>query len=229
MTVLTEGKHTGEHLVSEANKTRSREVVTLAEGQNLAAGTVLGKIAAALEASSAAKSGGNTGNGTFVLDPTTPVLASGRVGVYTLRCTAAATNGGTFRLDDPDGVVLTDVTITGGAGGTAAVNEQIKGTLTDGGTDFVVGDGFDITVVEDDDAADIGHYTQFDQDGTNGSQIAVAVLFDNVDATDAAMDAVVHARDCEVNAAELTWPDDIDADEKAAAAAQLASAGIIAR
>lgn len=46
MTTLTEGRHPGEHLVSEANGTRSREVVTLITGQNLAPGTVLGKITA---------------------------------------------------------------------------------------------------------------------------------------------------------------------------------------
>lgn len=44
MTTLTEGRHTGEHLISEANGTRSRDVVTLITGQNLAPGAVLGKI-----------------------------------------------------------------------------------------------------------------------------------------------------------------------------------------
>ena len=44
MTTLTEGRHTGEHLISEANGTRSRDVVTLVSGQNLAPGAVLGKI-----------------------------------------------------------------------------------------------------------------------------------------------------------------------------------------
>lgn len=46
MTTLTEGRHTGEHIISEANGTRSREVVTLISGQNLQPGTVLGKITA---------------------------------------------------------------------------------------------------------------------------------------------------------------------------------------
>jgi len=44
MTVLTEGKHAGEFLLSEGNGLISREVRTIAAGQNLAAGTVLGKI-----------------------------------------------------------------------------------------------------------------------------------------------------------------------------------------
>lgn len=41
MTVLTEGRHAAEFLISEANGTLSRETGTLASGQDLAAGTVL--------------------------------------------------------------------------------------------------------------------------------------------------------------------------------------------
>lgn len=44
MAVLTEGKHTAEFLVSEANGLRGRETATLITGQNLEAGTLLGKI-----------------------------------------------------------------------------------------------------------------------------------------------------------------------------------------
>ena len=44
---MYEGRHTGEHLLQEANGTRSREVVTVTQsGTVLAAGTVLGKITA---------------------------------------------------------------------------------------------------------------------------------------------------------------------------------------
>lgn len=39
MTVLTEGRHTGGFMVSEANGHRSRETGTVASGQNLVAGT----------------------------------------------------------------------------------------------------------------------------------------------------------------------------------------------
>jgi hypothetical protein len=41
MTVLTEGRHAGEFLVSEANGTLSRDTVTVASGQKLEAGTVV--------------------------------------------------------------------------------------------------------------------------------------------------------------------------------------------
>lgn len=46
MTILTEGKHTGEYIVSVAEKTRSFDLGTLITGQKLSAGTVLGKITA---------------------------------------------------------------------------------------------------------------------------------------------------------------------------------------
>lgn len=41
MTVLTEGRHAGEFMVSEANNTRSRETGTVVSGQNLVAGQVV--------------------------------------------------------------------------------------------------------------------------------------------------------------------------------------------
>lgn len=229
MPTLTETTHAGGFILSLANGNRAFDNATLASGNNLAAGAVLGLIAAALEASSATKSGGNTGNGTFVLDPTTPVLSGAKAGVYTLRCTAAATNGGTFRLEDPDGDFISEVTITGGAGGTAAVNEQIKGTLTDGGTDFAVGDGFDITVAADTDATDIGQYAEYDPAATNGAQTAVAVLYDGVDATSAAKDCVIVARDAEVNQHELIWKTGLTDNQKATAGTQLKDQGILVR
>lgn len=47
MSIVNEGRHTGEHLLSEASGTRSREKVTVTQtGVALAAGTVLGKITA---------------------------------------------------------------------------------------------------------------------------------------------------------------------------------------
>ena len=43
---LTEGRHAGEFLLSEAAGKRSRENVTIVSGQDLGAGAVLGKISA---------------------------------------------------------------------------------------------------------------------------------------------------------------------------------------
>lgn len=151
--------------------------VTLLSGQNLARGTVLGFITLGA-AASAAKAGGNTGTGTFVPDGVTPVLANAKVGVYTLRIITAAANGGTARLVGPTGDVLGDFIITGGAGGSVTVQDQIKGVLTDGGTDFIVGDGFDITV-----AAGSGKAIKSVKTATDGSQVPCAILADDCNAT----------------------------------------------
>ncbi len=52
-------------------------------------GTVLGRINTSGATSAVKASGANTGNGTFVIDPTTPVLANADAGVYSLRFTSA--------------------------------------------------------------------------------------------------------------------------------------------
>ncbi|MBL4781790.1 MAG: head decoration protein [Porticoccaceae bacterium] len=46
MTELTEGRHAGEFIVSEANGSRSREAITVVSGQDLGAGDVVGKVTA---------------------------------------------------------------------------------------------------------------------------------------------------------------------------------------
>ncbi len=97
---------------------------------NAAAGKPIGGIEGAASgnasATSAAKSGGNTGTGTNVPDATTPVLANAKSGVYTLRCTATATNGGTFRLTDPTGVVLGDYALPGTSGGSVTTRTRSR-------------------------------------------------------------------------------------------------------
>lgn len=92
--------------------------------------------------SSAVKSGGNTGTGTLTLDANTPVLAGRQAGVYQVRCTATAVNGGTFSVTSPSSEALGTVAVG------STFSSQIKFTIADGGSDFVVGDGFDITVVD---------------------------------------------------------------------------------
>lgn len=220
MTTFTEGRTPGEAIVSEASGNRSRDVAVVTG--LLKAGAVLGQRRLA-SATSAAKAGGNTGNGTFVLDATTPVLAAAIAGIYRLRCIEAVANGGIFRLEDPNGIVLGDVTIPAGAGNSVTVNEHIKGALTDAGTDFVVGDGFDITV-----AAGDGKYVELAPAAIDGSQVAAAVLWagKNVSGDEA---AAIIVRDAEIATSHLVWPTGITDNQKAAALAQLKLAGLIAR
>lgn len=91
---------------------------------------------------SAVKNGGNTGAGTVT------VLSKGanaKVGVYTLRCTAAGVGVGTFEVVDPDGFRLASV-VAAVSPGTAYAGPHINFTLMASGADFIVGDGFNITV-----------------------------------------------------------------------------------
>lgn len=219
MTTLTEGKYAGEFLLSEAAFHRSRDNITIVSGAgNLPSGRVLATVAAGT-ATSAAKSGGNTGNGTFTLDVTTPVLAGAKSGIYTVRCITAAVNGGTFRVEDPDGNVLGDVAVG------ATFSDDIKFVIADGAADFIVGDGFDVTV-----NASAKSYTAHNPAGTDGSQLASAVLLYPADATSAAVKTVGIVRDAEVKLGELTYHASTNTDPlKAAVNDQLAKAGVIVR
>ena len=148
--------------------------ITLLSGENRARGTVLGKITLGA-ASSAAKSGGNTGNGTLTMDATTPILARAKVGVYQVRFIAAATNNGTFTVTDPDGVNLGQVIMSGGAGTFA---NRIKFAIADGATDFIVGDGFDVTI-----AAGSGKYKMSLAAAVDGSAVPSVILAEATDAS----------------------------------------------
>jgi len=151
--------------------------ITIASGAGaLARGTVLGKIAIGA-AASAAKSGGNTGTGTLTLDATTPTLANAQVGVYAVRVITAGTNSLTARVTDPKGNVLGDVSVSTSLGSATFAN-QIKFAIADGATDFVVGDGFDVTVV-----AGNGYYVESLAAAVDGSQTPDCILAEDADAT----------------------------------------------
>ena len=213
----TETSHAGGFAISLAPGHRSVENAVLNAGQNLAAGTVLGRIMGGTAASAVKASGANTGGGTCTVDVTTPVRVGAQLGVYTVRCIAVASNSGTFEVKDPQGRSLGQAVV-----GTA-FDDQIKFALADVGTDFAVGDGFDITV-----SAITGDYTILAPAGTDGSQVAAGILWDGVDAV-ADKACVVVVRDAEVNLNELTWPAGISATNKAIATSQLALAGITLR
>lgn len=155
------------------DETLSRSI-TLLSGQNLLRGAVLGKITVGA-AVSAAKSGGNTGNGTLTMDATTPVKNGAKVGVYTVRFVIAAANNGTFIVRDPDGNQIGTVVMAAGAG---AFDDDLKFAIADGATDFAVGDGFDITV-----AAGSGKYVLSLAAATNGSQVPDLILAEDTDAS----------------------------------------------
>ncbi len=121
MTVFNEGRHAAEFLVSEANGHRSRETITIASGENLEAGAVLGQVSA---------------------DST---------------------------------------------------------------------------------------YKEYNPGNADGSETAVAVLYDAVDATSGEKDGVIVARDAEVDRAALSWFDGATDAQKDTGVSELANVGIIAR
>ena len=87
----------------------------------------------------AARFGGNTGSGLMTL--AAPAFGNGvQAGVYRVRCKTAAANGGVFSVVDPTGNVLADATVGQAYAG------QVAFTIADGPADFIVGDGFDVTV-----------------------------------------------------------------------------------
>lgn len=72
-------------------------------------------------------------------------------------------------------------------------------------------------------------FTQLTIGASDGSQNAIAVLFDTALAASADVSQVVHARACEVNDLCLTWPAGITEVQKAAAIAALVAKQIIVR
>jgi hypothetical protein len=131
-------------------------------------GTVLGQVTVGAATTAVKASGANTGNGTVAMDGTTPVLANAKPGLYQVRFTTATA----YTVTDPSGAVIGN-----GANG-AAFADRVKFTTTAGGTPFVAGDGFDITL-----AAGSGSYKLATAGALDGSSAPVAVLVDDVDAT----------------------------------------------
>jgi len=219
MTILTEGTHAGEFIVSEATVgstgvSRSREAIKVLSGQDLAAGAVLG---ATITGTATAVAGAdNTGNG--VMGAIT-VSGAAKPGKYTLIITAAATDAGEFAIENPDGV-------TGGYGDVAAAYATggLAFTLADGAADYIVGDSFVITV-----AMTSRKYAEYNSSAVDGTATAVAILFDAVDASAGDANGVALVRECEFHLGEVVWKATQNADDKAAAVVDLETIGVIAR
>lgn len=146
------------------------ELLAFPGADDYVAGTLLARQRVAVAVTASAVTG--TGNGTC----TSATVVAGdfvpKAGVYKLRCVTAITNGGTFRLEDPDGQVIAgSLTMTVGAGAATVFKAGgMQFTITDGSTDFAVGDTFDLTVAAD------GKLVVFNPAGAAGAQRPLAVL-----------------------------------------------------
>lgn len=212
--VVTEGRHAGGFIVSEAPGARSRGSAIISNGTSDDVYLNAGAVLARKEGVATAVAGGsNTGNGTM---GTITETGDAIPGVYTLTIVKAATNAGEFNVRNPAGVII----------GTGTVAVAFSGgglafTLADGATDFAVGDTFAITVT---DSGERVVYTT----STSG---ASCILFNEVrvPANGTAKITTVE-RDAEVNNGELIWDSTISTDAlKAKAKNQLAANGIIVR
>jgi hypothetical protein len=207
--MVTEPTYREEGLLSELPGRMSREAITVLSGQNITKPmTVLGKVT--VGAATSAAYAGNTGNGTM---GAVTLSAGAKPGVYKLTIIEPGSNVGTFLVEDPDGII-----VGRGVVATAYSAGGLAFTLADDSTDFIAGDGFNITV-----AAGSGKYVKYNQDATNGSQLAAGIAIDVYDATSADVDGAALVRGCEVADDILTWPSDIESGEKTAAIAQLAA------
>jgi len=214
MTALTEGTHPAEFLVSEANKTRSREAITLLSGQNLKSGRVIGEVTKGT--ASAAADAGNTGDGAM---GAITVGTDSKVGDYRLTIIETVAAAGAFEVQDPDGISV-------GTGDVAAAfsGGGLSFTLADGPADFAAGDAFTLTV-----AAGSGKVVEHDPAGTDGREVAAGVLLEAVDASAADKAGTIIARDAEVNLAELVFKTGMIQGDQDKAVADLKALGVLAR
>jgi hypothetical protein len=224
MTTLTETIHPGAFIVSESEGPyHTREAVVISISQTILPGTVLGRDAVAANVtSSAAADAGNSGNGVFTLDVTTPVLDGAKNGKYRIVNDLVAANGGEFQVFDPSGAEIGRVAV----GATFA--NQIKFAIADGSNDFAIGDAFTVTVgIEQSDY----QYGALDltKAGDWANVAGIAVYGVTTDGSNTAKISAIVRGPCEVRAADLTWPGGITDPQKAEGIRQLEKLGIICR
>ncbi|WP_213177703.1 head decoration protein [Endozoicomonas sp. 4G] len=221
MTMITEGPRAGDYLLSESNGAQSRESAVIAAGADLVAGTVLGQLTKSVVALTAAASG-NTGADTGLASVTVTLGAQALPGRYVLECTAAVVvdpaTPAQWSITAPNGLALQSA-----ASGVAYAGSHLNLTLGVGTTPWAAGDLLYV------DVSGTGQYIQHNPDAVTGAEIAVAVLYESVDAAEAIADGVITARLAEVDDAALTWHTGITDAEKAAAVASLAARHIIVR
>jgi len=224
MAVLTETRHTGCYIVSEAGESGyfSRERISYqpkAAARSIS-GTVIGRRGDVTKMSaSVAAASGNTGNGVLSMAGAGPLRADAIQGSYQV---VARSAGATADIEviDPRGVSV-------GVGKVGTLFDgPVKFTLANGATPAVIGDRWLISVVR---AASSDLWGALDLTQTTGWQTAAGILFTQIELGASPVPAVAHLRQTEVRASDLTWPAGITAPQLALATDQLRAAGIILR
>jgi hypothetical protein len=151
-----------------------------------------------------------------------------KTGHYRVEVITAITNGGTFKVVSPDGDVVAVGSIVAGAGGTLVLanQRQLNLTLTDGSTDFAVGDFFNVAVFNE---LGGGKAVAWDPTTFDGRDDVAGVLYDAVDASAADTVGVLVTRNAEVRKANLQWAAAVTAAQKESAYLDLAKRGVSAR
>lgn len=170
---------TPDKLLAGNQQAQTKQVVILTGASvNLVRGAILGKIAAGAVPTTGT-AGANTGNGTM-----TGVAGKRRVkvGVYIARCKQVGTNLAIFEIRNPNNVVLGIARL-----GEAFTSDELDLTINDGGTDFVVGDSFTVTV-----PAGSNKYALVDKAAINGSGVAECILAEDADARSADVTTIAY-------------------------------------
>lgn len=193
----------------------NEEIVVLSGAGALKAGTVLGQLTegGTQTVAAAVAFGGNTGTGTV---GSLTADAGAPAGTYKIVIIEPATDAGKFEVERPDGVIDGTGTVA------VAYNGAINFTLSDA-TDFVAGDGFSVAV----SYASTTKYALHDAAGTDGREVAAAILYNPVDATSGDVKAVATVRGpATIFLPYLTFKSGISAGNKAAAIAALRAKGM---
>lgn len=199
------------------------ETLTFAAADTFVKGTLLARRTVALAPTGSTVTG--TGNGTLSAISVVAGRVVPLVGAYVLRCIVAVTNGGVWRLEDPNGqVVAAYLPQTAGAGAATVFKAGgMQFTITDGSTDFAAGDTFTITVAAD------GKLVPYNPAGAGGEQLPIAVMQYEVTRTSGGNLAVRPIVSGKVNKKRLIIDvDGTGANITAAILDQLRAAGIVA-
>jgi hypothetical protein len=158
----------------------AHKLVTLLSGQNVAAGTLLGRgvVTATLAAATF------VGTGTGTLTPANPAFSTAaKQGNYKIVCVEPGADVGTFQVFRPDGT-LAGVAVTG-----VAFTGEIKFTIADGGTDFIVGDTFTVAVT-----VTVAKYLKSLAAATDSSEEPDCIAVHACDATTGDKECLVYTR-----------------------------------